>query len=43
MIRDHDPKGGIILKKEFSQEEMEQILKNDAVITASVDERIKET
>lgn len=43
MIRDHDPKGGIILKKEFSQEEMEQILKNDAVIPASVDERIKET
>lgn len=43
MIRDHDPKGGIILKKEFSQEEMEQILKKDAVIPASVDEKIKET
>ena len=43
MIQDHDPKGGIILKKEFSQEEMEQILKNDAVIPASVDEKIKET
>ena len=31
------------MKKEFSQEEMEQILKNDAVIPASVDEKIKET
>ena len=43
MIQDHDPKGGIILKKEFSQEEMEQILKKDAVIPTSVDEKIKET
>lgn len=31
------------MKKEFSQEEMEQILKNDAVIPTSVDEKIKET
>ena len=31
------------MKKEFSQEEMEQVLKNDAVIPASVDEKIKET
>ena len=31
------------MKKEFSQEEMEQILKKDAVIPTSVDEKIKET
>ena len=36
-------KGGILLKKEYTQNEMEQILRNDAEIPESVDRRMKET
>ena len=35
--------GGILLKKEYTQSEMEQILRNDAEIPESVDRRMKET